>query len=532
MRRKHSILMLVICTITFGFLSLLLGQDANWDLRNYHFYNGYAIITGRTFKDYIPAQLQTFFNPVLDIFHYFLISNFPPKLVGFILGGVQGINWYLLFIIAFLVLPLRPILKWIVSFSCAFLGMYGPTAISELGTTMGDLTLSPFVLGGLYLLLKLNFNPPDEPKTLSRWVLFSGFLFGCAAGIKLAFAPYALAGAIAFLIVCGKISSSRNIFVSSKSFCLFMVGIALGFALTGGFWMAFLYVHFKNPFFPFFNQIFRSPYALPISCQDLRWLPKTVGEYLMLPFSFVGLGPHKILELPFKAIRFPLTIALALIYVTMLAWYFIRKRDRTTPAELNFLLAFFITSLVTWAAVFSYYRYLAPLELLAPFLIVLLILHIISTSAFRFFLVTLVFCLMIGTMKAPNWGRLPWCDSNYFGTSVPAIPGLENGMVIMTSYSPTAFVVPSFPRETRFVRVQSNFDGAASERWQQEVKEVLVAHSGPFFLLTTKESFQEAPGILKRYDLAIIKGSCVEIHNYLEPIILCKLKRFGSNERE
>ncbi|KTF40250.1 hypothetical protein [Xanthomonas translucens] len=28
-------------------LSLLLGQDANWDLRNYHLYNGYAALHGR-----------------------------------------------------------------------------------------------------------------------------------------------------------------------------------------------------------------------------------------------------------------------------------------------------------------------------------------------------------------------------------------------------------------------------------------------------------------------------------------------------
>src|SRR4030095_718030 len=33
--------------LAFGALAIALGQDANWDLRNYHWYNPYALLTGR-----------------------------------------------------------------------------------------------------------------------------------------------------------------------------------------------------------------------------------------------------------------------------------------------------------------------------------------------------------------------------------------------------------------------------------------------------------------------------------------------------
>jgi len=40
--------------------SIALGQDANWDLQNYHYYNPWAWRNGRIFTwDVAAAQLQT-----------------------------------------------------------------------------------------------------------------------------------------------------------------------------------------------------------------------------------------------------------------------------------------------------------------------------------------------------------------------------------------------------------------------------------------------------------------------------------------
>jgi hypothetical protein len=41
-------------------LNLAMGQDANWDLRNYHWYNAYSFLNGRFFFDVVPAQTPSF----------------------------------------------------------------------------------------------------------------------------------------------------------------------------------------------------------------------------------------------------------------------------------------------------------------------------------------------------------------------------------------------------------------------------------------------------------------------------------------
>ena len=54
---------------------LLLGVDANWDLRNYHLYNVHAWFTGRGAMDIAPAQLQSWHNPLLDVPLYLIVTS-------------------------------------------------------------------------------------------------------------------------------------------------------------------------------------------------------------------------------------------------------------------------------------------------------------------------------------------------------------------------------------------------------------------------------------------------------------------------
>ena len=62
-------------------LALFLGQDTNWDLRNYHWYNPYSFLNGRFFFDVVPAQTPSFYNPTLDV-PFFLLGNAVPAPVA------------------------------------------------------------------------------------------------------------------------------------------------------------------------------------------------------------------------------------------------------------------------------------------------------------------------------------------------------------------------------------------------------------------------------------------------------------------
>ena len=146
-----------------GVGSLVLGQDINTDLCRYHFYNGYAFVHGRFDTDLVPAALGTFLNPVLDSLHYLGIAHLPPRLFGFLLGAIQGLNPAMVFLLARRLLDRGPG-SGTLAVLVGVLAATGPTAHSSLGTTMGDTTVS------IPLLACSSRGPgrPGNPRRASR----------------------------------------------------------------------------------------------------------------------------------------------------------------------------------------------------------------------------------------------------------------------------------------------------------------------------------------------------------------------------
>ncbi len=71
----------------------VIGPDASWDLRNYHLYNGFAVLHGRIGVDLAPAQMQTFNAPLLDIVYTLLLGAFndAPRLLAVMLAVPQAL---------------------------------------------------------------------------------------------------------------------------------------------------------------------------------------------------------------------------------------------------------------------------------------------------------------------------------------------------------------------------------------------------------------------------------------------------------
>src|ERR1700691_250345 len=137
--RKCAIGLLIAAPFAIGVVALLLGQDANWDLRNYHWYNAYALLNGRYGFDLLPSQTPWFYNPALDVPFYLLAAHAPAKIAGFALGILQGLNFILLFMMAHAALAVKNA-RWKIAICAALagLGMLGGGEIALLGTTFYD----------------------------------------------------------------------------------------------------------------------------------------------------------------------------------------------------------------------------------------------------------------------------------------------------------------------------------------------------------------------------------------------------------
>lgn len=483
---------LLLCVVAFGLLSVLIGQDANWDLANYHLYNPHALLHGRIGVDLAPAGLQSYFNPLLDLPYYWMAMNLPPRAVAFAMGALHGLNLLLLVAIARQVLPGTG--RWPV-FLLALAGCLGATFLSELGNTMGDNTTAPLVLASLWLCLR---SLPAISRT-GRGGLgalaAAGGLMGLAAGLKLTNAIYAVGLCLALMggvLLAG--AGWRKCLGAALAFGL---AVLAGLAATSGYWFARMWAEFGNPLFPQFNAFFGSPLAAPISMADTRWHPRSWGEALLFPFVFTR-DPARFGETALVQLLWPAAYALFWAWGGVALWRSLRRglakampqrvqaashpaasaetsgMARTMTAAARLLLAFVAASYAAWLAVFSIGRYTAAMELLLP-LVVWLLLHRLAGAARapRLARWLIVAALAVGLLRFNTWGTAPFAQQGYT-VPPPAISQPERATVLMLA-APAAWMIPFFPQELAFV---SLFQFPESAGYRERAARIMQTRGG------------------------------------------------------
>jgi hypothetical protein len=527
---------LVVSTVAFGLLSVALGQDANWDLRNYHFYNAYAFLNDRLRFDFAPAQIQTYLNPLLDILTFWLIEVLPPRGVGFMLGAVQGLNFWLVYSIARAVLhPCPAVLEIALALGCAALGCYGVVGISELGTVFHDLTTSTFVLLAVLLFITASLRRPDvaDRGSLVR-IALAGVAIGIGVGVKYTLAIYPIGFGVAILVAS---PSWRERWLRGS---VWGAGAVVGLALGAGYWMLLMYEEFGSPLFPFYNAIFRSPYMEPVNFVETRFLPTTLTKTLLYPIFFTS-DKTTAMEHSFQDLR--LAVVYALIAATLpTALVDLLRRARAkagAPSRLSvfsdthsakWLLTFFAVSYAVWQIQFSIYRYIAPLEQLAPLVIVILCGALYRDRIHALVMSLLAFGFVAATLRAPDWGRVSW-GAKFVDVRLPAGVDLSSSTIVMTSLEPFSYVIPSFPAQTRFVRIESSF--FTPDHRTKMAEEIAVALQDPgrsYHLLTTSASVEAAATPLSHYSMHVVSDSCASVTSNLDSnLVLCRVARDGDH---
>ena len=145
--KKIFLLISILLHTLFGIIAITLGQDNFWDLRNYHYYNPYALMHGRFLTDIQVSQLQTYFNPTLDLLFYSLIENFHPKVATFLMAFIQGINGPLIMVLFFILLQkVNPPIRTTYVIGLSILALNAPIMISQIGASSNDLTPSILIM--------------------------------------------------------------------------------------------------------------------------------------------------------------------------------------------------------------------------------------------------------------------------------------------------------------------------------------------------------------------------------------------------
>jgi hypothetical protein len=484
---------LLLVPVLLGLLSMSSGQDDGWDMRNYHLYNVHALLNGRIGFDLSPAGFQSYFNPTLDLPYYYLNQWLPPRAVGFVLGALHGLAFVLLAGIAQQLLGAAASRRSVLLL--AFAGVFAPGFLSELGNTMGDNLSALPVLLSMYLVLRYWAELPQWNGRAALALLAAGAAMGLSAGLKLTNATYAVAMCAALLLapLAVRLAWWQRVRVAF----VFGAGVLAGVAATGGWWFVKMWQTFGNPVFPQFNNIFHSPLAPENGVIDVFFRPQGWLENVFWPFIFAA-NTRRVSEIPFKLAVWPV------LYVVLLAvplvWLWRRQRSAAAAASPSpaspspappspaspslaprsiFLLVFIALAYLIWMRMFSIYRYLVPLELLAP-LAIWLAWQYIAPRAQRVAGVVLAL-LAVGVFPIANWGHAEWADTA-FSADIPAIAQPANSIVFFAQPDPPSGWMATFlPPQVRVIALGTGLP--ESPAWRARQLAAIAERQGPHYLL-------------------------------------------------
>jgi hypothetical protein len=505
-----------------GLVSVWLGQDANWDLRNYHFYNAYAFLHGRMGFDMAVAHHATFYNPLSDLPFYWLVTNLGPRATGFAVGAIQGLNFALVLAIAWQALaPAGAASRLFLSLASAGLGMAGAIGISELGTTFHDNLISLFSLSALWILVARRGVLAAGSFILAlATAAGAGLLAGLGVGLKQPAVIFAMALCAALFFV--PVDFRRRFLLSF----VFGLGVLMGIAAGGGFWIWKMWRDFANPLFPYYNQFFQSPWAIPADYVNRGFLPRNWIEALFYPFVFAA-RPDLVSEAPFFDLRLPLLYALGVAALASWCWRRFRQSPPSAAARpadggaAALLLAMALIAYLVWIKLFGVYRYLLPLEMLAPLLLILLVGSLGLPRRVGLVVLAALALVLAASTRPANWGRIAW-GVEYFGVDVPAMAEPKRGMAILSGAEPLGYVVPFFPPEIPFLRIEGWFIGptAPPNRYVETMRRRISGHDGPLYVLF-REPFetQRAIDALAAFRLQIRRPGCVTMKTHMDKVV-------------
>ncbi|WP_241024123.1 hypothetical protein [Burkholderia sp. Ac-20365] len=468
----------VIVPLLFGLYSLLLGADANWDLYNYHLYNPFAWLHGKLQTDLAPAGMQTYFNPLLDTAVYLLNSYLPSRVVGFLLGVLHGSTFVLIVAIARQLWPSGsgdagyrlPIL-------IAAAGCLTANFLSGLGSSMGDDTTAVFVLAGLLVTLANWQRIGTRSLGALAAATSSGLLVGFAAGLKLTNAVFAVALCLSLLSYPGSLP------VRIRVAFLFGVGVLIGTVATTGYWMLHLWHQYGNPLYPQFGKYFPNSLTAAVAQSDVRWLPRNVVETLLWPF-IIAADSKRVGEVSIRQVIWPI------VYVALVWWMLARTVRRITgrphaslEPKQRLVVLFVVLGFIVWMKLFSIYRYIVPIEMLAPMVLVLLLDRLlparIARRAAAWLLVAATAVVVTG--GARTWGHEGWADPLYHAQVPPLAQPERTTVVIRSTTSGWAWIATRFPETVAFTQIDSSFP--ASDAFRARIVMLARERGGPTFAL-------------------------------------------------
>lgn len=514
-RRYLWMAWLICLMLASGITSVHHGVDGMWDTKNYHIYAPFAEFHHRYDFDVAPAQQPGFLNPFLDypLYLYIRFLNGYPRVIAFLMGLPQGLNLWLIGLIAWRICKdRRNSVRVGFALVTTWIGATGAGTLPLVGTATGDLPVTTPILGALLMLIRAIDAWPDR-RAFDRRLIACGLLLGLGLGAKPSVACYVVGLAIALVVATPMRAIPRAIVRVTAS------GI-VGTVMTGGYHAFILSRLFGNPLFPLMNNIFHSPFWDSIAFRDTRFLPRSFWDVLTFPLAWSsGTQFGVTAELTFRDIR----IALALLAIIGASMAAVLSR-RALPKSTLIIFTFMIVSYVVWAFSFSIYRYALAMEMLSGVIILAALFELALSSAIPILMLMLAFTSWRTTVPL-EWGHSPY-RGHYVEVSAPPVD--PSSLILIIGADPIAYLIPFMNTGARWLGLDNNLlhpdqDNGLIER----ERKIITDHTGPIYTLDAGAPPSRVSAVLAMYGLKENPDLCDRVSSNLgdEIYALCRVER-------
>ncbi|WP_114801616.1 hypothetical protein [Pseudacidovorax intermedius] len=512
------------------FWTLIAGKDLNFDFRNYHLYSAYSFLHDRLEKDYFPAAVSGYLNPLAEVPIYAMImAQWDDRLVAIFIALSHFPVFFFIWKIAELVTADSRIDR---SFACAaatILAFLSPIQLTTLSNSFADPAAGLFTVIGIYLVLNFGANAS------LRLILLAGVMFGVGAGLKLTNLILVPGAFVALLFRPGHASCKL------KALAVLAAGCLLGFLITNGWWAAKLYAHFGNPIFPLYNSLFKSPDFIQSDFSDRRMLSYGGWTWLVLPFSMLRSGTMIYSENSAPDLR---PFFLVLSFVGAAVFMAARKIKRNwsegavaikpdAPKARRLLWVYFLVSYFLWGTMSGIGRYAYVLWLLVGPLLLGMMAAYWPQSLTR---ITLGVAVALQVVVLALNGNLYWSahywNGKWVDLEIPEPLKNEPATYLLHGVQSNSFIAPYLHPDSRFSNFTGQYVQPVGSRMSEKMKQFLSDTTHPIRLVfeTNYKSGYNAlalsPGTREELD-SFLSGYGLRVSNMECKTILLKGSPLG-----
>jgi len=511
------------CTISAVALNYALGKEMAWDLLHYHFYSGFSALGDRFEQDYFAAGPQSYFIPYAYVPFYALVKlGLPALAVGSVLAVIHSVVLWLTYELACRVSPSEnPKERFFFGVCVTVLTLMNPVFLQQIGSSFADITTAGLVLGGWLLLVRAILRPRV------KLVIFAAILLGFATALKPTNGLYALAASFLVAFV------PLPFFARIRNLFLFGAMLGMSFVITVAPWSYRLAGMFGNPMFPLLNGIFKSPEFTTASLKHYRFVPDSLTDALLLPFTMMRTDNMIVVELQAPDIRYALLLLVFL--VSVIVWIWSSKRDTAippvSPASKSITRALtalgfgFSFSWIVWLNNSGNSRYFLPMASVAAALAVALLFRLLANHIAGRNGILLALLVGQGTQLALGteyrWNEAPW-DGRWFNVEMPVKLANQPNLYLSIGMQSNSFIVPFLAKGSGVINFAGGYSLGPGGANASRVR-TMIARSTPHLRVLVggaqiyRDSTLRSPrqsdvdDLLRTFDLRVDMSDCETI---------------------